>query len=573
MRLRAFLLPALAVSAGLGVYVVRSHANPPGDALYTQTDRNEWISYARVIRLEHSGSANGRLLATFERWHGNADPTTFLIQQSLDDGHTWAALANVSDGETGPTHPWPVMWQPFLFELPRRLGRYPAGTLLLAGNVCPKGIPESHFQLWRSADHGATWQYVSTFQKGGSVSPGRGIWEPYLALDKRGRLVCYFSDERQSEKYSQFLGHIVSEDGGDTWGPEVMDVASASQPDRPGMATVARLRDGTYLMSYEICGPLGCEVRVKASRDGDTWGDAPTDLGTRPETTDGRYLVGSPYLVRASGPGRDGRLMLAAHEARLVTGGVAPETGQVVFLNANSGQGQWSWMPAPFKPAYEPRGHTNPVYSPCLLPSSDGKSLRVTVPSGGEPSSQERTGTGPADILPYTDRFAAGSDAGWIDYAGDWSVRDGEYRVAAGNGEARAIAGSTGWTDYTVSADIKLASPGEAGLLFRVTDPNASAYHGYAVRLSSRDGTLCLMAPGTQAPPTSVAVPGGIAAGVWYHMTAKANGSVLEASLQREGARDGTSRVRATDSASPMGAIGLNSWSTACSWKNVRVGK
>ena len=231
-------------------------------------------------------------------------------------------------------------------------------------------------------------------------------------------------------------------------------------------------------------------------------------------------------------------------------------------------------MPAPFKPRYEPRGHSNPVYSPCLLPSADGKSVRVTVPSGGEPSSQERTGTGPADVLPYTDRFAAGSDAGWIDCAGDWSVRDGEYRVAAGDREARAIAGSTGWTDYTVSADIKLSSEGEAGLLFRVTDPSAGAYEGYAVRISSRDATLTVTSPGHS--PTILAsakVGGGIGLDTWYRMTVKITGSHFEASVQPVAKRARPIRLEVTDATYPVGAIGLNSWSTVASWKNVRVEK
>ncbi|BDI28695.1 hypothetical protein CCAX7_007460 [Capsulimonas corticalis] len=576
MKVRTFTsaaLLALACCVCFGGYVARTRANAPGGTLYALRDAQENIAYARVIRLEHSGSRNGVLLSTFERWNNDESPGSFLIQQSRDDGQTWSALGTASDGERGPGHPWPIMWQPFLFELPQALGRYPAGTLLLAGNVGSRGAKDTHFQLWRSADHGAHWDYVSTFQTGGSVNPGRGIWEPFLGLDRQGRLVCYFSDERQFATHSQILAHLVSDDGGDTWGPEVADVASDRQADRPGMATVARLSDGSYLMSYEVCGPPGCEVHVKRSPDGDRWGESPFDLGARPETPDGRYLIGSPYLVRTPGPNREGRLMLAAHSASLTKGGGAPESGQIVLLNSRSGRGAWSWMPAPSRPLYSPSGNANTVYSPCLLPSRDGKSIRLTVPSGGAPLGRESTQAGPTDLLPYRDDFAAGTDAGWIDYGGEWSLSGAAYGSA---GAAKAVAGSTGWADYKLDADIKLLSPGQAGLLFRVTDPGAGPddVHGYAARLSSVGGALTLGEEDRDWKPfASVTLPEGVRIGVWYHITVRASGDSLDASVQRAGERAAEVKVKARDASSPFGAIGLSSWDAQASWRNVKVTK
>ena len=65
------------------------------------------------------------------------------------------------------------------------------------------------------------------------------------------------------------------------------------------MATVTRIgTTGQYVMSYEVCGSnYNCQVHIKPSSDGDTWGSGSTDLGTAPETTDGRELYNSPVIT------------------------------------------------------------------------------------------------------------------------------------------------------------------------------------------------------------------------------------------------------------------------------------
>jgi hypothetical protein len=44
-----------------------------GQLLYTPTDpKAEFNQYARIIKLEHAGNLNGRLLAIFEHWPATA---------------------------------------------------------------------------------------------------------------------------------------------------------------------------------------------------------------------------------------------------------------------------------------------------------------------------------------------------------------------------------------------------------------------------------------------------------------------------------------------------------------------
>ncbi|MBW8089193.1 hypothetical protein [Streptomyces hygroscopicus] len=72
------------------------------------------------------------------------------------------------------------------------MGEFPAGTLLLAGNIAPSEKVRTDFVLWRSTDHGAHWNFQSILQTGGgSVGAphgGSGIWEPFLTVDGAGRL-------------------------------------------------------------------------------------------------------------------------------------------------------------------------------------------------------------------------------------------------------------------------------------------------------------------------------------------------------------------------------------------------
>ena len=103
-----------------------------------------------------------------------------------------------------------------------------------------------------------------------------------------GRLVCYYSDERQSG-YDQCIAYEVSADGGVSWGGYTIVageyeegwVPGVSEGNwRPGMPRVQKLRDGSYLMAHENINadPNGA-VTLRRSADGLAWGD-PLELGS-----------------------------------------------------------------------------------------------------------------------------------------------------------------------------------------------------------------------------------------------------------------------------------------------------
>jgi hypothetical protein len=347
-----------------GVGAQRSQA--AGQVLYQPADASQFAGYPRVIRLAHNGPANGTLLATFDIFVDGHD--SILVYSSGNDGRAWLHRSTLNDPAYGGR-----MCCATLFELPRRLDAQPAGTVLLAESAGAAGTIGHVIKIFASRDQGRTWVYLSACAQGDG-----GLWEPDFQIDRAGRLVCYFSDERQVE-YSQFLGHVVSSDGGRTWGLERMDVAVPDGISRPGMATVVRLPGGPYVMSFEVCGRTNCEVHVKTSPDGDIWG-ATSDLGPRVQTANGRYAGHTPYLSWVPAGGPRGTLVLAAQDLFGSDDLIAPESRQVLLVNRQAGAGPWSLVPAPLQ---VPRG--GPLcanYSSALLPFPEGTRLLMVAAVG-----------------------------------------------------------------------------------------------------------------------------------------------------------------------------------------------
>ncbi len=227
---RVAVLIALVLVTTLGWSPGVASANTTGTSVFT-VGANEGVTYARMIRLAHSGSANGRLLATFEYAPAGGGAAKVPIRESRDNGKTWTTIAQVLDGMTGAGHPATSFYQPMLYELPQQVGDYPAGTLLLTANMIGSDN-STNFQLWRSADHGARGLrlHVPVRRNADVGGDDPGIWEPFLTLNGDGKLVMFFADERQRSTYSQFVGHIVSNDGGDTWSAK----PDGSPTTRPG---------------------------------------------------------------------------------------------------------------------------------------------------------------------------------------------------------------------------------------------------------------------------------------------------------------------------------------------------
>nr|WP_238355833.1 exo-alpha-sialidase [Kribbella sandramycini] len=497
------------------------------------------------------------MISTFEHWKPNSSASVpYLIKRSTNDGRSWKTIATVEDGQSGEGRPSPVKWTPSLLELPQRIGRYPAGTILLAGLVWDPAKALAEVQVWRSPDHGRSWKYVGVAQQ--SSADKRPIWEPFLYVAANGKLVMHFSDERDPA-HSQKLSQIVSPDGGDRWGPVTDVVAAPPQHLRPGMPIVTRLPNGRFVLSYELVGaPIAADAMIKESTDGINWGD-PADLGRRPQTADHRYLASYPYVVWAPGGGPRGQLILSAgYSIDSREPKQTPEQLQSALVSYDLGK-TWHRMHLPFKP----KECDGTLWGASLLPSKDGRQLRLDSPAGRPGSTHCGVFAGQANVgtLPYRADFSAGDDPGWVRYSGTWSVGAGNTYVQSGAG-GKSLVGSTGWNDYRAATDVTVnGAESTAGLVFRVTDPELAptSQDGYFATIGA-DGKLVLGRNAHQKAPVvlaTTAVKGGVVVGAKYRLTVVANGARIGAELRAVGSERILASVRATDSAFRNGNIGL----------------
>jgi hypothetical protein len=573
----AFAAMALALAAAVLYGGGPALADGTSNLLYTPSSPNEANAYARVIQLHHAGAANGTLLATFEHWYTNGTPSQYIIRASTDNGATWSTRSVVPDTVTGAGHPVSQMWQPFLFEFPRQLGAYPAGTIMLLGNTVPASDSYTEFQEWLSFDQGRTWKSMGVIQRGGTF--GDGIWEPSLHLDSQGQLVMDFSDERDNAAHSQMISQMVSDDGGASWSRPVPVVASPVQADRPGMATVTRIgAHGGYVMSYEVCGRPNCAVHLKFSADGLHWGN-PASLGARVQTADGYYLGSSPFITWVPDGTPQGELVLAAHQVYdAVDSQPAPIDYGAVFVSTDGGRGLWNWAPGPWLVSAA-SSSCNANYSPDLLPAGPDGMVRYTAPTSVPGSAACGEGTGVADlgVLPYHSDFAANGQDGWDMFGGTWTVSGGVLsETSGGTGGNKAITGSTGWRDYQASAQVEVTSAGgQGGLAVRVSDPatGADSYRGYLALIDAATGDLVIGREDyAYEQLASVHVPGGISAGTWYQITVRAEGSHISATLD-QAAGGPLAHVAVTDpyDSFPSGAIALRDFAGTASWRDIAV--
>jgi Ricin-type beta-trefoil lectin domain len=328
--------------------------------------RNGTGLYPRVVRLAHSGAANGQVIAAVVDF--DAAGGVGRVYRSTDDGTAFTEIGDVHDPASVNG-----LCCTALFELPRQLGALPAGTLLWGASV---GQTPSNrrmaIDVWQSQDHGVTWSELPPCQ---TASNTGGLWEPAFDVDSAGELVCHYSDETNPGAHSQSLEERVSSDGR-TWGPVRPTVAPADAGLRPGMATVVQRPDGSYYMTYEVCGTgdaYDCAARYRTSADGVNWG-TPTDIGPLITTETGQYFTHAPTVAWLNNGTAAGRLVLVGQQLREAGGAISTASGRTVLVNTENGGGYWFPVNAPVA-VPSPDGSYCPNYSSPLLPSADGTRL------------------------------------------------------------------------------------------------------------------------------------------------------------------------------------------------------
>lgn len=411
----AFVFGALTLC--LPVIMANAAMNTSGNTVFSigvnqSFDKEQGITYGRVVCLKHSGSHNGELLATCDQHMWVNGEQVWPIYRSKDNGANWTHITDVHDTVFGTNR----KAQPMLYELPEAVGSLRAGTLILAGNLVPNDESSSRIVLYKSIDQGATWSYLSTVDQGGPFEYDRSpssktstIWEPFVYMDAQKHLVCAFSDERQKNKGAlQTLSLRYSSDG-IHWGEEKNIVAINNKNDRPGMVTVSQLPNGRYIASYEVVNRPSYQqnssvVYYKFSDDGIHWDE--TDLGILAKTADGQSLGSSPYIKWVNAGGPNGMVVIGAKWVVNANGDIQ-EGGQNLFVNYNLGEGNWERMPQPLTWNGEDITYLD-AFSQCLETTEDDSNLLQIANIG---SAVNKTCSLKIGVMPLTMEFYEAENA------------------------------------------------------------------------------------------------------------------------------------------------------------------
>ncbi|MGW4397494.1 exo-alpha-sialidase [Amycolatopsis nivea] len=323
-------------------------------------------SYPRLIRLEYSPFGRGNIIASLTSEDGNGRFAPIL--ESTDEGASFHQIGEIRDPDARAGQCCGT-----LYELPQRVGRMRAGTLLWAATYRQDAGPQRRMgiKVWASRDGGHNWWYLSE----AALSHNHdGVWEPEFTVDAGGTLWLHYADETQAPKYGQVLNRVASTDG-INWGTKQLTMAIGPSRVRPGMPIIRRLPDSRYWFGYEICNYRDryCDPYYKISADGANWGD-PADPGTRVNTASGNYFQHAQTTTLFPGGPNGVRLVMVGQIYTTADGAPVSGNGQTLLANDNFGAGNWYELPAPVHISGIYNNYC-PNYSSTVLPVDGGKNV------------------------------------------------------------------------------------------------------------------------------------------------------------------------------------------------------
>ena len=169
-------------------------------------------------------------------------------------------------------------------------------------------------------------------------------------------------------------------------------------------------------------------------------------------------------------------------------------------------------------------------------------------------------------VMTCEDNFSDGNAIGWTTYGGTWSVSNGQYTVGANPGAKSLL--KTNFSALIYNADLSASASGDAGLIFRVTNPSTGvdAYNGYyaginagtdKVVLGKANGGWTQLATSTQT----------INADTMYHLKVVASGSNIKVYFNNSG----TACIDRNDSSYTSGATGVRIYQSNAKFDNINI--
>jgi pectate lyase len=164
----------------------------------------------------------------------------------------------------------------------------------------------------------------------------------------------------------------------------------------------------------------------------------------------------------------------------------------------------------------------------------------------------------------FTDDFNDGNSSGWSTSGGSWSVTSGAYRQSSTGADAKAQAGTTSWTNYTVQATVTPTAFGNSTRSTGIAARAQSMTNFYSLVLVA-SGSLQLRRISGGGTTTLASAASAVTPGATYTLALTVNGTSLSGSV------NGTQLVTATDSTFAAGRIGLVASYTSVTFDNVTV--
>lgn len=219
-------------------------------------------------------------------------------------------------------------------------------------------------------------------------------------------------------------------------------------------------------------------------------------------------------------------------------------------------------LDVPFSPVT-----SNEITEDVILVPFGSEKIRLSIfPVIGKPDFVSTT---------YKEAFDKNTANGLVIYGGGWFYKDGAVHCApnedktSGNSGSKLIATATNFSDFIYKADVTVNNPGDAGLLFRVTDPaiGPQAYKGYYVGLNPVSGAVELGKCSNQQWVVIASAPYPIKVNATYKVKVKAVGSNFQVFINE----DDKPVITAADDEYKTGSIGFRAYKALVTIDNVEV--
>ncbi|MFC6103065.1 sialidase family protein [Olivibacter domesticus] len=234
------------------------------------------------------------------------------VAKSADEGRTWQSVGRIKDPGRD-------------LDNAQMIQRKDGAILLACRSV--RWQESYKLPVYFSDDQGGNWKLLSEIDRheggvGELGNPDQGVYEPHMVFLDDGRIAVMYANEKYAKLnpgYSQIISQKISDDNGSSWGKEIKVVYDDNhRSSRPGMPVWTRMKNGKFMVVYEICGPEKCNIYYKISEDGIQW---PKGFGNQiPEQ------LGGPYLFSLN----DGRLLVTSNKSNMSVSNDFGKTWQLI---------------------------------------------------------------------------------------------------------------------------------------------------------------------------------------------------------------------------------------------------